>query len=532
MPSPWDEIEARLRMMDHIAPGPSALRTQNVAAMVRLCEPMRECVWQSLKCFTMERELRELTDSMADDILLHELATELYIRKHALGLNDSGDGGEEHIYGACIAGPEFHHRKMRALRKDCDLSLRSYLDHVDSVFGFEHFRRTLIASDLVRGVVMQKWDPSLLTKQGVCGSTRAECVRKWLVDVVRTRFACVTARRILGALRARKRAWEAYCAQLDEAREVVAEHRRGRSRPSLVEWMPEELLVAVLSQLTARTSASFLRVSKLTPALRTMLKGRVPQLRIFESTGVFPHGWDANGEAYVVAGSRGGPGGPHVGLLVGLARPKTADDAAWEAEDRAEDNLSDAEGADEGMPPVRIHDRTVAAHEAWRTIEVEKGHAPGFSRVWLPVDLEDAEQWTLQSAKSYFGEDAPPKVVAAELVCASAPDGPAMEQALSLEARLARASQHALHATPYPVECPTQGLLHWGNCRWVRRDALGCGYRQPIYAEYRVHARYLTGKGKTRYRLRLRTNHPGVCALSRPFRVLSKHPAGAIRKRA
>ena len=318
-----------------------------------------------------------------------------------------------------------------------------------------------------------------------------------------------------------------------KAREVVEEHRRERSRPSLVERLPEELLVAVVRELPARTSASFLRVSKPTPALRTMLKERVPQLRIFESTGEFPHGWDANGEAYVVAGSRGGPGGgSHVGLLVGLARPKTEDDAAWEAEDRAEDNLSDAEGADEGMPPVRIQDRTVAAHAAWRVIEAERGLNPGFSRVWVRVDFEDAERWTLQSATTFFGEDAPPKVVAAELVCASAPDGPAMEQALSLEARLARASQHALHATPYPVECPTQGLLHWGNCRWVRRDAIEGGYRQPIYAGYRVHARYLTGKGKTRYRLRLRTDHPGVCALSRPFRVLSKHPAGAIRKKA
>jgi hypothetical protein len=530
MPSPWDEIEAGLRMAEHIPP---ARRAQHVAAMVRFCEPMLECTWQELKCPTMERELRELTDSMADDILLHELATELYIRNHAPDLDDRGDGGGEHMYGACIAGAEFHHRKMRALREDCDLSLRSYLDSVDIVFGFEHFRRTLIASDLVRGVVMQKWQPSLLTKQGACGSTQAERVRKWLVDVVRTRFARVTARRILGALRARKQAWEAYCAQLDEAREVVEEHRRERSRPSLVERLPEELLVAVVRELPACTSASFLRVSKPAPALRTVLKGRVPQLRIFETTGLFPHGWDTNGEAYVVAGSRGGPGGgSDVGLLVGLARPKTADDAAWEAEDRAEDTLSDAEGADEGMAPMRIQDRTVAAHAAWRIIEVERGHNPGFSRVWLRVDLEDAERWTLQSAKNFFGEDAPPKVVAAELVCASAPDGPAMKQALSLETRLARASQHALHATPYPVECPSQGLEHWGNCRWVRRGAFDGGYTQPVYAQYRVHARYLTGKGKTRYRLRLRTDHPGVCALSRPFRVLSKHPAGAIRKRA
>ena len=150
----------------------------------------------------------------------------------------------------------------------------------------------------------------------------------------------------------------------------------------------------------------------------------------------------------------------------------------------------------------------------------------------MAIDGEEARDWTMQSAHAYRID--PAEVRRVELIpeCedpAQVWTVAALEGAVKTEARLMRAGCSAgTHA--YPMECPENELPRWTHSRWARRDAAGSNHVQPIYAQYTLDPRYLSGKRKRRYRLRIRTSHPGIRAVTRPFRIVAKHPATGRRE--
>lgn len=479
--------------------------------------------------------LHELTDSFADELWARKMGKGTMARSAAIVRVDTIDD-------ATIAGFRLHREKMEELRSGCDLSVAKYLEHVDTVAAFAPHKRMLHASEIVRGVVMQHYhsDTDFMGRSydyvGAKQSSPAG-MRIWLEHLIRVKIQEPTRTRLCGALTERAEGFAAYQRAMAEARDVVEEHRLAhREAPSLAETLPEELLLVAMRRLPARTLASLLRCCKWTPAVRRLLADNRPQLHVFEAMPEFPHGRDAQGEAYVIAGPRGGQGGKTIGLLVALARPASMDDYDNDAEEAAEASSDDEDVRGYDVEERDRFYRRVDAYYAAKHLEgaaQKAGDAPvwGTPRITVAIDADEARNWTMQSARAYRLD--PAEVHSVELIpeCedpAQVWTVAALEDAVKTEARLVRAGCSAgTHA--YPMECPEDELPRWTHSRWSRRDYEKSGRVQPIYAQYTLDPRYLSGKRKRRYRLRIRTTHPGMSAVTRPFRVVAKHPANGRR---
>ena len=478
-----------------------------------------------------------ITDSFADELL---------VRKDPAQRAAAFDPRQTLILDATIGGIPHHKENIRLLRACCDNTLTDYLDALDNTELLEPFEQMCCMSEMVRGVVMQHY--SARAYGALCAREDAgermhtvEDMRRWMRNLVSCTIVEPTRGRICDALRMRERAFEKYQHLLDEAKVKVLEHLEKRQGgPSLADALPEDVLLKVMARMPAKTAASLHRCCNWrtrSVVLERQLRGAMPQLCVFESTDQFPHGWGGDDVPYVVAGARGGQG-VIVGLFIGLARPATEAEAARlhchseDSEDSDDSDDSDAfDGSDafertggwqkrDGMQRS-VDAYCIARHVARRESGNVSTHLPSRLSTWL--DEETERKWTLQSASDYDLSPTP-VVTAVELVedCGqyAAMTAPALADGITPERRLKQASGGHGRVVEYPIQEPPDARAAWRRSRWVMRD----GGVQPVYAEYVVSAEYLSGKRGKLYRLRVRTNHPGISHITRAFRILSKHP--------